>query len=441
VRELQRQAGAFAPTREQAGASTFERPSLSTEYIAPRNDVERALAGMWENLLGVANVGVRDNFFELGGHSLIAVRLFARMKKTFGADFPISTLIAHPTIEACAALVPTSTQVRAAASPESMTTQRFRHIVPMNPPGAEQRGRLPFFLVAGMFGNVMNLRHLAGLVGEDRPFHGVQARGLMGREEPHETFEEMASDYLAEIRAVQPQGPYLLGGFSGGGIAAYEIARQLVEAGEQVPLLVLLDTPLPFDAPLTRRERMLIHKQNFERQGARFLLNWLEKKVAYREELRERERSRATQAQNTDPANFRSQLIEAAFYRALDRYQIKPLPVHIMLCRPKLRPTHTFGEGQAINKDRRRIYHDNGWSRYSDSVEVFESPGNHDSMVLEPNVRILASRLRPALNEAEQSTRSEALYRISSNRMRELKIVPGASQADVSEPREKRRGA
>ncbi|HET8937022.1 MAG TPA: SDR family NAD(P)-dependent oxidoreductase [Polyangiales bacterium] len=439
VRELQRQADAFAPTREQAGASTFERPSLSSEYIAPRNDVERALAGMWESLLGVANVGVRDNFFELGGHSLIAVRLFARMKKTFGADFPISTLIAHPTIEACAGLLPMSTQVRAAASPESMTAQRFRHIVPMNPPGTEQRGRLPFFLVAGMFGNVMNLRHLAGLVGEDRPFHGVQARGLMGREEPHETFEEMASDYLAEIRAVQPNGPYLLGGFSGGGIAAYEIARQLVEAGEQVPLLVLLDTPLPFDAPLTRRERMLIHKQNFERQGARFVVKWLEKKVAYREELRERERSRATQAQNTDPANFRSQLIEAAFYRALDRYQIEPLPVHILLCRPKLRPTHTFGEGQAINKDRRRIYHDNGWSRYSSSVEVFESPGNHDSMVLEPNVRILASRLRPALNEAEQSTRSEALYRSSSNRMRELKIIPGASQApDVSEPKEKR---
>jgi hypothetical protein len=101
-----------------------------------------------------------------------------------------------------------------------------------------------------------------------------------------------------------------------------------------------------------------------------------------------------------------------------------------------------FGPGQAINKDRRRIYHDNGWSRYSDSVEVFESPGNHDSMVLEPNVRILAARLRPALNDAEQSSRSQALHLSVSNKMRELKIIPGAAQAaepkNQAEPREAR---
>jgi len=443
VRELQRQADAFAPTREQAGATSFERPSLSSAYVAPRNDVERTLAGMWENLLGVANVGVQDNFFELGGHSLIAVRLFARMKKTFGADFPISTLIAHPTIEATAALLPTSAQVSQAAAPEPQSTHTFRHLVPMNAPGAEQRGKLPFFLCAGMFGNVMNLRHLATLVGEDRPFHGVQARGLLGQEEPHENFHEMAKDYLAEIRAVQPHGPYLLGGFSGGGLAAYEMALQLIEAGEEVPLLVLLDTPLAQDEPLTRQERLLIHKQNLQKEGARFFLNWVENKIKYREELREREASRATQAESKEAANFRSNLIEAAFYRALDRYHTKPLPAStkLLLCRPKLRPTHTFGPMRAINKDRRRIYHDNGWSKYSDSVEVFEAPGNHDSMVLEPNVRILAARLRPALNDAEQASRNQALQASVSNKMRELKIVPGASQpseAQDREPRERR---
>jgi hypothetical protein len=96
---------------------------------------------------------------------------------------------------------------------------------------------------------------------------------------------------------------------------------------------------------------------------------------------------------------------------------------------------------RAINKDRRRIYHDNGWSRYSDAVEVFESPGNHDSMVLEPNVRILAARLRPALNDAEQATRNQALQASTNNKMRELKIIPGASQpldAKTREPRERR---
>ena len=86
-----------------------------------------------------------------------------------------------------------------------------------------------------MFGNVLNLRHLAQLVGSDRPFYGVQARGLYGDHQPHETFEEMAADYIAELRTVQPQGPYLLGGFSGGGITAYEMARQLPPRARRSP--------------------------------------------------------------------------------------------------------------------------------------------------------------------------------------------------------------
>src|SRR6185436_13973033 len=128
----------------------------------------------------------------------------------------------------------------------------------------------------------MNLRHLAGLVGEERPFHGIQARGLLGSESPHETFEEAARDYLAEVRAVQPHGPYLLGGFSGGGITAWEMARQLRLAGEEVPLVVMLDTPLPLDEPLNWREKLMIHQQNFARQGANYVVNWAQKKIAYR---------------------------------------------------------------------------------------------------------------------------------------------------------------
>jgi thioesterase domain-containing protein len=86
--------------------------------------------------------------------------------------------------------------------------------------------KTPFFLVAGMFGNVLNLRHLAQLLGGDRPFYGLQARGLMATTAARR-FAEAATDYIAEMRQVQPQGPYLLGGFSGGGLIAWEIARQL----------------------------------------------------------------------------------------------------------------------------------------------------------------------------------------------------------------------
>jgi|SRR4051794_8793110 thioesterase domain-containing protein len=130
-------------------------------------------------------------------------------------------------------------------------------------------------------------------------------------------------------------------------------------------------------------------------------------KVAARRE--QRARSAQQDARAHDAATFRSRLIEAAFYRALSRYQIERLPVDILLCRPRLQPTHVFGPGRAINRDRRRIYHDNGWTRFARHVEVFETPGDHDNMVLEPNVRILAAHLRPALEEAERAAQRRAI--------------------------------
>ena len=139
------------------------------------------------------------------------------------------------------------------ASAETPTAKvperRFTHIVPMHEGAAGEKQ--PFFLVAGMFGNVLNLRHLAHLIGADRPFYGLQARGLYGDQEPHRSIEDAARDYISELRDVQPTGPYMLGGFSGGGITAYEMARQLEEAGEQISLIVLLDTPLPKRRPLS----------------------------------------------------------------------------------------------------------------------------------------------------------------------------------------------
>ena len=173
----------------------FGRPDLDSEYLEPRNDVEETLVEIWQELLGVNEVGVQDSFFDLGGHSLIAVRLFARVKKMFSVEFPISVLFEAPTIEACAALiseamsdpstVPTSTSTVVGRTPAVHPPRRHA-------PG-RGRSEAPFFLVAGMFGNVLNLRHLAHQIGADRPFYGVQARGLYGGEVPHEDFVEMAT--------------------------------------------------------------------------------------------------------------------------------------------------------------------------------------------------------------------------------------------------------
>jgi thioesterase domain-containing protein len=345
---------------------------------------------------------VQDSFFDLGGHSLIAVRLFAKIKKTLQVEFPISVLFEAPTIESCAALIRKALgdTDRAAQPTEDRHRTRFTHLVAMHP-GSERAttDRIPFFLVAGMFGNVLNLRHLAHLIGTDRRFFGLQARGLYGDHTPHETFEAMAVDYLAELRTVQPKGPYILGGFSGGGLAAYEMARQLRAVGEEVALLVLLDTPLPLSPPLTGRDKVTMHLQQFRARGPAHLLQWA--KARYTWETQKRRTRQQNGNATHRPFDFHSEAVEAAFRRALDRYELKPSPEKVALFRPKLDKAVVLGPGRVINRERRFIFEDNGWSPYVKSIEVFEVPGDHDSVVLEPNVRVLAARLHECIERSE----------------------------------------
>ena len=155
------------PMEVASEGQKFERPQLDSAYVAPRNDVERMLVGMFEELLGVQGVGVQDSFFDLGGHSLIAVRLFARVKKTWAVDFPLSLLFEAPTVEKVAARVAEVAGITdsGAAPVVAAPVRRYEFLVPMHE--GEGGPKTPFFLVAGMFGNVLNLRHLAQLVGRD----------------------------------------------------------------------------------------------------------------------------------------------------------------------------------------------------------------------------------------------------------------------------------
>jgi len=258
---------------------------------------------------------------------------------------------------------------------------------PFEPPPAT-----PFFLVAGMFGNVMNLRYLASHLGRDRPFYALQARGLYGGDAPHETFEEAAADYLAEIRRVQPRGPYLIGGFSGGGISAYEIAQQLTAADEKVELLVMLDTPLPFREQITKLEVGKMHLEALKKEGVGYLGRWARRRADW--ELGRLKAKFGLDAEEADASEFHNQTIHDAFNRALDRYEVRPYTGRVVLFRPRLQAVHDFGGGRIANADRQLLFHDNGWSAWTPNLDVFEVPGDHDSMVLEPNVRVVSRHVR-----------------------------------------------
>jgi thioesterase domain-containing protein len=205
-------------------------------YVAPRDALELRLAQAWEALLGVPRVGVRDDFFALGGHSLLAMRALAAVERATGRRVPLATLLAGPTVERLARALRDGAGFPAPGP-----------LVPLQPAGT----RRPLFLVHAAGGNVVSYAALARRLGADQPVYGLQSRGVDGGEEPAASVEAMARDYLAEVRRTQPAGPYRLGGWSMGGLVAFEMARLLEADGERVELLALVDSPAPEEgAPL-----------------------------------------------------------------------------------------------------------------------------------------------------------------------------------------------
>ncbi|MEQ6204073.1 beta-ketoacyl synthase N-terminal-like domain-containing protein [Sulfitobacter sp. HNIBRBA2951] len=387
---------ADTPPREMPTGQSFERTDLEG-FVAPEGPVQEALAAMWSTLLGVSPVGADDSFFDLGGHSLIAVRLFASVKREFGVEFPISVLFEAPTIADISERIIAQTGDIASDAPEGdAAPQGFAHLVPLN--GIKPAQAAPLFVVAGMFGNVLNLRHLALQFADSRAVYGLQARGLIGDSAPHETIEDAAKDYIAEIRQVQASGPYLLSGFSGGGITAYEMARQLRAAGEEVAVLALLDTPLPVRPSLSKPDKAMIKLAELREKGPKYLVEWAQNRIAW-----ERAKRQGTPAQ-AGGAQFNNTKIEAAFLRAVGQYRTPEWDGAMTLLRPVLDRRYKVTGGNWVSEAREYVFADNDWTRYAPHVEVIEVPGDHDSMVLSPNVVVMAAELREVIDEALADT-------------------------------------
>jgi len=196
-------------------------------YVAPRTPTEEVLAAIWAEVLGIERVGVQDDFFALGGHSLMAVRLLSRIHAVTGVRIPLHALFEGATIERLAGML----------SGDGTSPVR-PPLVALRPEGPLR----PFFCVHAIDGHVLSYAALAARMEPGRPFYGLQAAGVDGGE-PLTSVEEMAASYVAALRTVQPEGPYALGGWSMGGVVAYEAARQLRAAGQDVDALVLIDVP------------------------------------------------------------------------------------------------------------------------------------------------------------------------------------------------------
>ncbi|NJN12721.1 MAG: amino acid adenylation domain-containing protein [Richelia sp. RM1_1_1] len=225
----------------------LDSSSLSTEvnFVPPRNILELQLAQIWSEVLGIHPIGVKDNFFDKGGHSLLALCLMAKIQQQFGKKLPLATLLDEPTIEYQASLLQNHSYSQACSS-----------LVAIQPLG----NRTPFFCIHPIGGNVLCYAELARYLGLEQPFYGLQSLGLNEEEQPLTSIENMAFHYIRSMQSIQPQGPYQIGGWSLGGIIAFEMAQQLYQQGHEVALLALIDcyAPITNNMPKKIDEALLI---------------------------------------------------------------------------------------------------------------------------------------------------------------------------------------
>ncbi|KAK9686513.1 hypothetical protein K7432_015133 [Basidiobolus ranarum] len=212
---------------------------ISQKYEAPVGEIETALAAIWEELLKINKVGRHDNFFMLGGHSLLAVKLIGRIRSSLGFELKLRTIFQAPTIEELVQVLPQQ---------DSSHEDAFSVLLPLKPNGS----RSPLFCIHPIFGLSWSFVGLAKHLHSDQPLYGIQARGLDGSSQPASTLEDMARDYIDQIRLIQPQGPYNLLGWSFGGTVAHSMAVQLEMLGERVDLLVLMHSRAENAAKLGR---------------------------------------------------------------------------------------------------------------------------------------------------------------------------------------------
>lgn len=199
----------------------------ATDVTAPRTSIEKLIANIWSEVLGLPSISIYDNFFEIGGHSLLAIQIMSRIEKETGKRLPLASLFESSTIESLALLL--------YMDGKSIT---WDCLVPIKAKG----NKTPLYIVHGAGLNVLLFNTLAIHLDAEQPVYGLQAKGLDGIDKPLDKLEDIAANYVNEIIRHNPNGPYALAGYSFGGTIAFEMAKQLQAMGKKVKMLALFDS-------------------------------------------------------------------------------------------------------------------------------------------------------------------------------------------------------
>lgn len=384
----------------------------NAELTPPSNDIERELVEIWQEVLNIKPLGIRDNFFELGGHSLLAVKLFKAINYKFGTNLPLTTLFEAPTIERLATLLQTP-----------QTVQSFDSIVQLKPGSSPT----PLFLIHDANGETILYLNLASHLAPEQGVYGLRPYGKPGYPMLHTRISEMAEHYIQEIRKIQPEGPYLIGGLCAGGVLAFEIACRLQAQGQEVPVVAIIDAINHHECCETNyanQNRQQNFLKTFDRNGQNNNLTWLtnvmQKSIEKVSRLISYEIN--TKIQNTSD-RLRVKLLRYYLDRNL------PLP---QFCKNiSVRTIYKFAESDykpGIYRGKLSLWRATekldvsnpaiddtpakfevtdpllGWGKQAtDGVEAYDIPGGHSSMLQEPNVQTMAEKLQIYINSVRSS--------------------------------------
>ena len=352
------------------------QPSIKT---GARDEVEELLVGIWKRVLSVPAVGISDNFFDLGGHSLLAVRLVNEIRKETGREVQLATLFQGATVEYLAKIL------RNGRAP------KHDIVVAVQPEGSKP----PFFGIVVPGANPLGYVALARHLGKDQPIYEIQGTGpkLRGRPYTPAEFEQLADQYIAGMKKIQPEGPYYFGGMCEGSRIAFDMARLLEARGEKVGLLAILDTWV-----LENSQNRFLWKIDYYSGRVKNFLKF----------SREQQwRALRQWAENRYGPTRPDRLWPKAYWPGKDFV-----------------PAKYCGKITVFKVPKQPFYYVNdplmGWkSRTSGEVEIQLVDSKHLSLLREPYVRRLAPKLSECLSRARRETESR-------EGQRQVSVVEGA---------------
>ena len=368
-----------SPVIEASAAEMSETQSkyeLIARHRTFRDAIEFQLVELWQTTLGIPYVSVDDEFFSLGVSSFSALRLITKINRVYSTNLGLATLFTATTIRAIASLIR-----------DKLSPNMHSSVVPIQTAGT----KTPLFLIHGIRGNILSYYGLAMHLGKDQPVYGIQAQALISGEPALLRIEDMASYYIAEMRRVQPAGPYNFLGYSFGGIVALEMAHQLRAAGQNVNLLGMLDSKSP-----EYMKSLLTYRASYDKtiQEERKVAGEANK-LSYAESVKqiiEKIRARLIRVSCQIATRLNKKTIPSFMkdawsinYVANSRYVPKPYDGRMTLFR-------------AARQSDPRATADLGWAAmFRGGVDVRVLPGTHETLWSDQNVEEFATSLADSL--------------------------------------------